>query len=149
MLSISNRRNLIPLRQLFNNILNVFYFRTWTSSQEMYKFWYSVELVLIWDDSFYFRKVRHQNIVTFYGFSAGDGNPGKSLFVFTELCDKTLKDEIFRGESSWRSRQRYLEDALKGLEYLHHYGIVHKNIRLTTILVSITYKTRRDKIFIL
>lgn len=93
------------------------------------------------------RRLRHRNLVFFYGAGADDGTP----FLVTDLCEKGSLAKMLRGVSrlaagspaelarlglAWSERLRFMLDAARGLAYLHAQGSVHRDVKPHNMLIT-------------
>ena len=103
----------------------------------------------------FFRRFCHTNIVELYGISYKFDKEGtKYLQIFMELCDYSLDDIIFNDANrSWQPCCMFenleecqeafnffitiLLDICRGLLYIHNKGFVHRDLKLSNILVSL------------
>jgi len=81
------------------------------------------------------RKVRHENVVLFMGFCMDLPN----LCIVTEyLKGKSLHSHIHEHGKAFTERQsiNIIEQVSQALGYLHHRGIIHKNLKSKNIHLS-------------
>lgn len=100
----------------------------------------------------YFRNINHTNIVQIYGTSIETGDNGnKHLKVYMEQCTESLENMVFQNRSfmscgklqdwnrdeSKQSKRIYATImVLAGLAHLHDEGFVHRDLKMSNILVS-------------
>ncbi|XP_076094918.1 uncharacterized protein LOC143065300 [Mytilus galloprovincialis] len=100
------------------------------------------------------RRFCHTNIVELYGISYKFDKEGtKYLQIFMELCDYSLDDIIFNDANrSWKPCCMFenleecqeafnffitiLLDICRGLLYIHNKGFVHRDLKLSNILIK-------------
>jgi serine/threonine protein kinase len=84
------------------------------------------------------RRLRHPNIVLFYGISLHINSLGLSVLVVMELCGHSLSDQI--GDASiamgWLRKVRYALDIATGMHYLQQKGVVHRDLKPSNVLVD-------------
>lgn len=76
----------------------------------------------------------HQNIVKLYGFIYDPQNT--MFYIGLELMDMTLYDAIINNKISEKTKESFIMQLLKGLEYMHNKNIMHRDISVTNILVT-------------
>ncbi|XP_057306810.1 uncharacterized protein LOC130645001 [Hydractinia symbiolongicarpus] len=88
------------------------------------------------------RKLKHENIVQFLGYSV---QPSAFLFEFCEVCLEGEKVNNLRQLLSVHNsndnfvldeRLNYIQQATRGLIFLHENNIVHRNFKPTNLLVT-------------
>ena len=111
-----------------------------------------------------FRKLKHPNIVEYYGVSYSDAidqdhkgyqTPkeitSSSLKFFFEYCDNTLQNIVFKNEKlqccrysnvkdrcqSFRYYVTMAEGICDGLAFIHGQKYVHRDLKLSNVLVCI------------
>lgn len=83
-------------------------------------------------------RVRHPNLVCLFGCCIEDGEQ----YLVYEFCSAgNLAQHLLKRETvlTWERRVKILRDCALALRYLHHYvdgGIVHRDIKLTNILLT-------------
>ncbi|KAF7824796.1 proline-rich receptor-like protein kinase PERK8 [Senna tora] len=85
--------------------------------------------------------VRHENVVVLLG-SCSEGS--HRLLVYEYVCNGSLNQhlsEYCRKPLSWQNRIKIAVGAAKGLLYLHHNNIIHRDITPNNILVTHDYET--------
>ena len=113
---------------------------------------------------FIFRKLRHRNIVEFHGVSYADvtntvveGQSGSlneitaaTLKFFFEYCNDTLENVVFNNESLKCKKYKSVETRetafkyyitmatgiCEGLAFIHERKYVHRDLKLSNVLVS-------------
>jgi len=103
---------------------------------------------------FYFRELKHENIISYYGCTlqqTGQTTSKVHWIMIMELCDQTLKSKFLDSDydnpakvGSIHSLQikqmgelaRYAMQICSGLGYLHKKELVHRDIKLENILVN-------------
>jgi hypothetical protein len=77
-------------------------------------------------------RIRHQNIVHFYGVAFKHTSIDLQLLILLELCTHSLKDEIDNAAKTksltWRLKLRYLLDIAQGMQCLHEQNILHRDL---------------------
>ncbi|VDO53102.1 unnamed protein product [Haemonchus placei] len=85
-------------------------------------------------------KVKHENVIRLIEVFRRENK--NKLYVVMEFCMgsvQQLLDTSFENRLSDADTHRYFVDLIKGLEYLHSVGIVHKDIKPANLLVSLDY----------
>ena len=93
--------------------------------------------------------MKHKHIVAFYGVAMDVQNSNYeliSLALVFELCDATLKSYIFENETyiPWKTASavtatcRWIKEILDALEFIHSKVMVHRNLKLDNVLVSLS-----------
>ncbi|KZT21034.1 kinase-like protein [Neolentinus lepideus HHB14362 ss-1] len=88
-------------------------------------------------DLYFSRTLRHPNIVTTYGHTTCFG--GKEAIVMAWYDQGTAPEYIAKRPGT--SIRQMLLDAIEGVTYLHGMGIVHGNLRGSSVLVDKDGKT--------
>ncbi|PAA73291.1 hypothetical protein BOX15_Mlig001820g1 [Macrostomum lignano] len=87
------------------------------------------------------KKLRHENIVAYYGSFIED----KFLFILMDLCERSLLDvinkvkvarSIAHGVFEEHTIATIVREVLKGLQYIHENGLVHRDIKCGNILLK-------------
>jgi serine/threonine protein kinase len=105
---------------------------------------------------FYFREVKHENIVAYYGCTlqqSGQTRRNVHWIMIMEYCDDTLKNKFINSEydnpakvgniysvqvGQMEELARYAMQICRGLEYLHTKKLVHRDMKLENILVRLS-----------
>ena len=78
----------------------------------------------------------HPQIVRFYGVAVD----GERMYIVTELCSGSLEsfisDQASKGGLSARAKMNILLQISRGMEYVHHLGLVHRDLKLGNVLVE-------------
>lgn len=85
-------------------------------------------------------RVRHENVVRLVEVFRREHK--NKLYVVLEFCMgsvQQLLDAAHENRLCDADTHRYFVDLMKGLEYLHSVGIVHKDIKPANLLVSLDY----------
>ncbi|KAJ1372406.1 hypothetical protein KIN20_034556 [Parelaphostrongylus tenuis] len=85
-------------------------------------------------------RVRHENVIRLIEVFRREQK--NKLYVVMEFCMgsvQQLLDTAHENRLSDDECHRYFVDLMKGLEYLHSVGIVHKDIKPANLLVSLDY----------
>ncbi|RCN46723.1 kinase domain protein [Ancylostoma caninum] len=88
-------------------------------------------------------KVKHENVIRLIEVFRREQK--NKLYVVLEFCMgsvQQLLDAAHENRLSDAETHRYFVDLIKGLEYLHSVGIVHKDIKPANLLVSLDYKLK-------
>ncbi|PAA62658.1 hypothetical protein BOX15_Mlig001893g4 [Macrostomum lignano] len=87
------------------------------------------------------KKLRHENIVAYYGSFIED----QFLYILMDLCERSLLDminhvkatrDITHGVLDECTIATIMREAIKGLQYIHENGIVHRDIKCGNILLK-------------
>lgn len=87
------------------------------------------------------KKLRHENIVAYYGSFIED----QFLYILMDLCERSLLDminhvkltrDISHGVLDECTIATIMREAIKGLQYIHENGIVHRDIKCGNILLK-------------
>lgn len=99
----------------------------------------------------YSRNIIHPNIVQIFGTSLEcDDHSKKYLTLYLERCTGSLEELVLKKKNfvpcgtlqDWKSTRskdfftRIMTGVLAGLAHLHEEGIVHRDLKLSNILVS-------------
>eukprot|EP00048_Salpingoeca_helianthica_P011638 m.168120 g.168120 ORF g.168120 m.168120 type:complete len:1190 (+) comp15257_c0_seq2:75-3644(+) len=89
------------------------------------------------------RRLRHRNIVFFYGAGLLDGGP----FLVTEYMARGSLKAILHGSAAvlgWRRRLRALQDTAAGMHYLHSQTppFIHRDLKSGNLLVTDTWTVK-------
>ncbi|KAK5976622.1 hypothetical protein GCK32_006704, partial [Trichostrongylus colubriformis] len=85
-------------------------------------------------------RVRHENVIRLIEVFRRENK--NKLYVVLEFCMgsvQQLLDTSYENRLCDADTHRYFVDLIKGLEYLHSVGIVHKDIKPANLLVSLDY----------
>ncbi|KAK6758959.1 hypothetical protein RB195_016281 [Necator americanus] len=85
-------------------------------------------------------KVKHENVIRLIEVFRREQK--NKLYVVLEFCMgsvQQLLDAAHENRLPDAETHRYFVDLIKGLEYLHSVGIVHKDIKPANLLVSLDY----------
>ncbi|KAI4311031.1 hypothetical protein MLD38_035968 [Melastoma candidum] len=83
-------------------------------------------------------RVRHPNLVSLLGFCIEEG---KQYLVYEYCASGNLASHLLKEDAllTWERRVKILRDCVLALKYLHHFingCIVHRDIKLTNILLT-------------
>ncbi|KAN0029372.1 hypothetical protein ACTFIV_011263 [Dictyostelium citrinum] len=81
------------------------------------------------------KKCKSQNIVSYFG----SGQQGDNLWILMEYCSaNSIRDMLELTEKPLTEKQIsvILQQALKGLHYLHQSNIIHRDIKAANILIN-------------
>ena len=78
--------------------------------------------------------LNHPNIVTVYNFF----QQGDDFFIVTEFVDGETLDKMIAREKAipWKRAVPLFCQALRGIGHAHSYGIIHRNIKPTNMIIT-------------
>jgi serine/threonine protein kinase len=83
--------------------------------------------------------IRHENIVAFRGACLEE----RHYALVMEYMPKGALSNVLKNESlAWDIKCRIGQDTAKGLNYLHHHGIVHRDVKTDNVLLDENYKAK-------
>jgi len=85
------------------------------------------------------KKCKHKNVVTYFGkwLSPETG----IMYIVMEMMECNLMDYLLKSSSKNRDNIKYFSrKTLKGLEYIHSKGVIHRDLACRNILVKNTSK---------
>ena len=85
----------------------------------------------------------HKNIVSIYGYAS---HHEESMLVHEYLCSgnlaANLKSEDENSTLPWLTRLGVAIDIANALDYLHCYGIIHRNVKSSNILLDVNFSAK-------
>ncbi|MED6182856.1 hypothetical protein PIB30_032649 [Stylosanthes scabra] len=81
--------------------------------------------------------MRHQNLVSLYGRSCDDSD--ELLLVYEYVPNGSLSTYLHRNSGNklpWATRLNIAIETASGLAYLHHSGIIHRDVKPSNILLD-------------
>ncbi|RWS02450.1 ser/thr kinase stk11 (lkb1)-like protein [Dinothrombium tinctorium] len=84
-------------------------------------------------------KLCHRNIVKVFDYSHEDIYCSNNIYLIMEYCASSV-DELMQvaedGKLPFYQSHKYFVELINGLEYLHSFGIVHKDIKPENMLIG-------------
>ena len=76
-------------------------------------------------------RLRHKNIVDYYGVAFDNGSLQIRMCIVLELCPRSLSDVIYDDKValSWPQKLRYCLDIAQGMQCMHEQGIFHRDLK--------------------
>ncbi|CAJ1951971.1 unnamed protein product [Sphenostylis stenocarpa] len=85
----------------------------------------------------------HKNIVSIYGYASHNE---QSLLVHEYISNGNLaahlKSEDGNSTQSWLTRLDVAIDIANAVDYLHYYGIIHRNVKSSNILLDVNFSAK-------
>ncbi|XP_061353247.1 phytosulfokine receptor 1-like [Gastrolobium bilobum] len=82
----------------------------------------------------------HKNLVSIYGWAS---HPKESMLVHEYLSHGTLyaylQGDITKYNTDWLTRLNIAIDTANALDYLHYYGIIHRNVKSNNIFLDMNF----------
>ncbi|KFH66482.1 TKL protein kinase [Podila verticillata NRRL 6337] len=81
------------------------------------------------------QKLRHRHIIQFYRTQEQDGQ----IYILMDLAENgNLSGVIEGGElaNDWSTKKRIAHEIARGLEYIHHEGVLHRDLKSANVLLS-------------
>ncbi|KAF9162927.1 hypothetical protein DFQ26_003105 [Actinomortierella ambigua] len=84
-------------------------------------------------------RLRHRNIIQFYGATYYHGNPdddGDDLVLAMDLAEESLRSAIEARRLDWPTKARITQEIVRGLAYIHEEGILHCDLKSSNVLLT-------------
>lgn len=84
-------------------------------------------------------QLRHPNILELYHFFEDSEN----VYLIMELCNNGELYQYLRNKKSPLNEddsRRFFHEIVKGVDYLHEHGIIHRDLKLSNILLDDSMK---------
>ncbi|AET40017.1 serine/threonine protein kinase CDC15 Ecym_5251 [Eremothecium cymbalariae DBVPG len=79
------------------------------------------------------KNLRHENIVKYHGFIQSS----HELYILLEYCIRgSLRDLIKKEALSEAKAKVYVKQTVRGLQYLHDQGVIHRDIKAANLLLT-------------
>ncbi|AAS52904.1 AER223Cp [Eremothecium gossypii ATCC 10895] len=79
------------------------------------------------------KNLKHENIVKYHGFIQSS----HELYILLEYCIRgSLRDLIKKEALSEAKAKTYVRQTLRGLQYLHDQGVIHRDIKAANLLLT-------------
>jgi serine/threonine protein kinase len=78
------------------------------------------------------KQSNHPNLVRYYGNIQKDS----FMYLFFDICEKSLKDKLMDGPLPEKTVKAYLRDIMTGLVEIHSKGIIHRDLKPDNILID-------------
>lgn len=88
------------------------------------------------------RRLRHRNVVLFYGAGAF----GEQPFLVTEFAHRGSVHGLLHDPQQpleWPRRMRFMSEAAQGMAYLHREGVVHRDLKSHNLVIAEVHWRRR------
>jgi len=95
------------------------------------------------------KHMRHSNLVEFIGASLGKfpslktdegvrahNHDGPTVAIIMELCREGCLSDALQGNIPQRTLVKVARDIASGLEHLHHFGIIHRDVKPENVLLT-------------
>ncbi|AMD19092.1 HBR191Cp [Eremothecium sinecaudum] len=79
------------------------------------------------------KNLKHDNIVKYHGFIQSS----HELYILLEYCIRgSLRDLVKKQPLSEVKAKTYIKQTLRGLQYLHDQGVIHRDIKAANLLLT-------------
>ncbi|KAF9311506.1 hypothetical protein BG003_007341 [Podila horticola] len=81
------------------------------------------------------QKLRHRHIIQFYRTQEQDGQ----VYILMDLAEKGNLSGVIEGgdlANDWLTKKRIAHEIARGLEYIHHEGVFHRDLKSANVLLS-------------
>ncbi|KAG0235951.1 hypothetical protein BGW42_004406 [Actinomortierella wolfii] len=84
--------------------------------------------------------LRHRHIIQFFRTLEHDDG---FYYLIMDLADNgSLESAIKRGDLDWKTKYRIAHEVARGLEYIHHERILHRDLKSANVLLSRDYEVK-------
>ena len=84
-------------------------------------------------------RLRHTHIVQFHGACLEEGH---ACLVMEPMSQGSLADQLTKRSFTALQQKQLALDIAQGLQYLHHHGLIHRDLKSASILLTAEYRAK-------